>query len=78
EYLAAGLAVVGRDLPNLRGLADESAIRLYRDDASLVSALEKAVAQAGRGRPERAALAGAHGWPARIALIRERLGAVLR
>lgn len=77
EYLAAGLAVVARDLPNLRGVADESAIRLYRDEASLVSALEKAIAQADRGRADRAALAAAHGWPARIAEIRRRLGEAL-
>jgi len=69
--------VVAVSLKNMRGVADESAIRLYRDEASLVSALEKAIAQADRGRADRAALAAAHGWPARIAEIRRRLGEAL-
>ncbi|HXZ83956.1 MAG TPA: glycosyltransferase, partial [Myxococcota bacterium] len=77
EYLAAGLSVVARDLPNLRGLADESAIRLYREPRALVPALEKALAQSGRGRAERIALASAHGWPGRIREIRARLGDAL-
>ncbi|HTO07656.1 MAG TPA: glycosyltransferase [Myxococcota bacterium] len=73
EYLAAGLPVVARDLPNLRGLLDERAIRLYADPAGFVPALAKALEDAGRGRAERLKAAQTHGWPARIAEIRARL-----
>jgi hypothetical protein len=67
------LPVVARDLPNLRGLADERAIRLYADPADFVPALAKTLEDSGRGRAERAEAARAHGWPARIREIRVRL-----
>jgi glycosyltransferase involved in cell wall biosynthesis len=73
EYLAAGLPIVSRDLPNLRGLADERAIRLYGDPSGFVPALSKALEDAARGREERLDLARAHGWPGRIREIRQRL-----
>ena len=77
EYLAAGLPVVARDLPNLRGLADERAIRLYADPRAFVPALAKALDDARVGREQRLELARSHGWPARIAEIRRRLGAAI-
>jgi glycosyltransferase involved in cell wall biosynthesis len=77
EYLAAGLPVVARDLPNLRGLADERAIRLYAEPRAFVTAVGKSLEDAARGREERLALARAHGWPARIAEIRRRLAAAV-
>ncbi len=73
EYLAAGLPVVARDLPNLRGLAPESAIRLYRGPADFVTALRAALEDAKAGRDSRLELARPHGWPARIAEIRRVL-----
>jgi glycosyltransferase involved in cell wall biosynthesis len=77
EYLAAGLPVVSRDLPNLRGLADERAIRLYRSEAELVTAIARALDDARTGRESRLELARAHAWPARIDEIRLRLGAAI-
>lgn len=77
EYLAAGLPVVARDLPNLRGIAPESAIRLYRDAPSFLAALGKSLEGAGREREARSALAAAHGWPARMAEISSRLARAL-
>jgi len=78
EYLAAGLPVVARDLPNLRGLAGERDIRLYAGAGAFVPALAKSLAEAGQGREERVALAREHGWPARIAEIRARVATALR
>ncbi|HTO54353.1 MAG TPA: glycosyltransferase [Myxococcota bacterium] len=78
EYLAAGLPIVSRDLPNLRGLCDEHAIRLYGDPAGFVPALEKSLDDQSLGRAERLELARAHGWPGRIAQIRRRLAEALR
>ena len=77
EYLAAGLPVVARDLPNLRGLADERAIRPYADARGFVPALAKALDGSRLGREARLELARPHGWPARIAEIRRRLAAAL-
>jgi glycosyltransferase involved in cell wall biosynthesis len=77
EYLAAGLPIVARDLPNLRGLAGARAIRLYADPHELPSAIAAALADSRVGRAERLELARAHGWPARIAEIRRRLAAAI-
>lgn len=77
EYLAAGLPVVARDLPNLRGLADPRAIRLYREPGEFVTQLRAALDDAKTGRDSRLELARAHGWPERIAEIRRRIAAAL-
>ncbi|MFI5316310.1 MAG: glycosyltransferase [Myxococcota bacterium] len=77
EYLAAGLPVVARDLPNLRGLADQSAIRLYAGERDFAAAVRQALAGSAGDRAARLALARGHDWRARIAEIRSRLAAAL-
>jgi glycosyltransferase involved in cell wall biosynthesis len=73
EYLAAGLPVVATDLPNLRGLGPEWAIRLSDGPRSFASHVEKALQEPGGRSEERLALARGHDWDTRIETILERL-----
>jgi len=73
EYMAAGLPVVARDLPNLRGLAPAWAIRLADAPGVFASQVEKALQEPGGRREDRLALARSHDWDARIETILERL-----
>ena len=72
EYLAAGLPVVGRDVPVMRRLLP--GVRIAEDVEGFVDAIESALAEPEREAAERAALAARHSWDvrtaAKLALVR--------
>jgi len=75
EYLGAGLPVVATDLPNLRGLAPEWALRLADAPGAFPGQVEKALGDAKGLRADRLALARAHDWEPRIDALLDLLGA---
>jgi glycosyltransferase involved in cell wall biosynthesis len=77
EYLAAGLPVVARDLPNLRELAREGWVRTAPDAAGFEAALREVLAGAAGSRAERSRRAVAHGWEERMEALTERVGQAL-
>jgi len=65
EYLAAGLPVVARALPNLRGLEAEG-VRTASDRAGFAAAVRAAVDEPPALRRARSAAAARHGWERRM------------
>lgn len=65
EYLAAGLPVVARDLPNLRGLEDQG-VTTAPDAVGFEAQVRRALAAGGEGRAARSRAAASHGWEGRI------------
>jgi len=78
EYLAAGLPVVARDLPNLEELAAQGLVRTARDGASFGAAVSAALRDGRREAASRVAEARRHGWSARIEELRTLAGEALR
>ena len=76
EYLAAGLPVVATELPNLRGVGPEWAVRLTDGPGTFPALVEKALGDGPGLRAERLALARAHDWDARVDALLDRLGAI--
>jgi len=74
EYLAAGLPVVATELPNLRRVGPEWAIRLAEGPSGFAGLVEKALGDPPGRRVDRVALASAHDWEARIDAVLARLG----
>jgi glycosyltransferase involved in cell wall biosynthesis len=66
EYLAAGLPVVARDLPNFRSLEEEGLIRTARDPRGFVEAVAGALADPPEERAHRLACARRHDWRAQM------------
>jgi len=66
EYLAAGLAVVAKDLPNFRSLAEEGLIRTARDPQGFAEAVLLALADPPEEKERRLARARTHDWGARM------------
>lgn len=77
EYLGAGLPVVATDLPNLRGVGPEWAIRLADEPGAFPGLVEKALGDAPSRRGDRLDLAAPHDWETRTDAILDRLGAQL-
>lgn len=78
EMLGAGLAVVGSDLPALRGVAPPEMLRVARDADSFADALQAVISDAGRGREQRLAVARQHDWSQRIEELRALLGSMMK
>lgn len=76
EYLAAGLPVIATDLPHLRDLAPQWAIRTARDTAGWMTAIEAAQADP-TNRRDRLELARQHDSPTRIEQLRSAIAAHL-
>lgn len=77
EYLAAGLPVVARDLPNLGELRDEGLVHTGRNPQQFGAALRTALAEPSSARAERSARAAPHGWDARMDALVRRLSRAL-
>jgi glycosyltransferase involved in cell wall biosynthesis len=77
EYLAAGLPVVARDLPNFAEVAAQGLVRVARDAAGFVQACDAALAEPPEHRLQRARSAEAHDWPARMEALCAAVGAAL-
>jgi glycosyltransferase involved in cell wall biosynthesis len=74
EYLAAGLAVVARDLPNFRSLAEEGLIRTARDPQGFAEAVATALSDPPERRAERLARARGHDWRAHMDVLCASVG----
>jgi len=77
EYLGAGLPVVATELPNLREVGPEWAIRLTDGPGTFPGLVEKALGDGPSRRNDRLDLAAPHDWEARIDAILDRLGTTL-
>jgi glycosyltransferase involved in cell wall biosynthesis len=77
EYLAAGLPVVARALPNLEALAAEGLARTASVAAGFGAAVREALAEAPEARSARARRALAHGWEERMEALVARVGRAL-
>lgn len=77
EYLAAGLPVVARDLPNLRGLGGEGDVRTASDPEGFEAAVRAACAEPRERRRARAERARTHGWDARVEALAARVARAL-
>jgi len=75
EYVAAGLPVVGRELPNLVGHAEPGVLRLAADPGSFVAACDASLPDSDALRALRRERAAPHDWPVRMDQL---LGAVGR
>ncbi|MBW2242547.1 MAG: glycosyltransferase [Deltaproteobacteria bacterium] len=73
EYLAAGLPVVARALPNLEGLEPDG-VRTARSASDFGRAVAAAAEEPPEGRAARSLRAQSHGWEARIETLAEWLG----
>lgn len=78
EYLAAGLPVVARALPNLEGLAREGLVRVASDPEGFERAVHEALHEPPSARLARSRRAAAHGWEARMDALCERVAVALR
>jgi len=74
EYLGAGLPVVATELPNLREVGPEWAIRLTDGPGTFPGLVEKALGDGPSRRNDRLDLAAPHDWEARVDAILGRLG----
>jgi len=74
EYLGAGLPVVATELPNLRGIGPEWAVRLTDGPGTFAGLVEKALGDGPARRNDRLDLAAPHDWEARIDALLDRLG----
>lgn len=74
EYLGAGLPVVATELPNLRAIGPEWAIRLTDGPGTFPALVEKALGDPRSRREDRLALASAHDWEVRVDAFLDRLG----
>jgi glycosyltransferase involved in cell wall biosynthesis len=74
EYLAAGLPVVATELPNLRAVGPEWAVRLTDGPGTFPALVEKALGDGASRRADRLELASAHDWEPRMDAILHRLG----
>jgi glycosyltransferase involved in cell wall biosynthesis len=66
EYVAAGLPVVARDLPNFVGPAQEGAVRLASDEEQFVAEVVAAARETDAFRQRRSTLASKHDWRYRM------------
>lgn len=66
EYVAAGLAVVARDLPNFKEPAQESLVRLASDATEYVEAVRGALGDKPQHKRRRLEAAQSHSWTMRI------------
>jgi len=74
EYVAAGLPVVARDLPNFAEPAREGVVTTASDAPAFVSALEEALQQPPDRRRTRLDVARRHDWPQRIEQMCDLIG----
>ena len=77
EYVAAGLPVVARDLPNFIEPAREGVVTTASDAPAFVSALEEALQQPPDRRRTRLDAARRHDWPQRIEQMCDLIGQAL-
>ena len=80
EYVAAGLPVVGTDLPNLRAaaLGDAAGVLTLADSPEgFAEAALRAAAEPSERRAERASRAAGHGWPMRMNALCSAVAAAL-
>lgn len=74
EYLAAGVAVVSTDLPEVRKYEDS--VLIARDSAAFVAAVGRALGDPADSRASRQAVAEQHGWSSRAARLKRILGGI--